>query len=408
MMQLIFFERDYMRLFHSMGHLVGGTLLIAGTMIGVGMLGLPVATGPGGFFPSVVVYFLCWLFMLATGLLVVEICLHLPKDTNFLTMAERLLGPFGKALFWLVYLFLYVTVMIAHISGGASAFNVLIGETFSGPLATTVYTLLIIPVIYLGTKMVDRINMILISGVLLTYFAFVFFSFSHVDPGLLLYSNWSKAWIAFPVLFTAFTYQVIVPTLMTYMNRDAKKVRLSIFYGSLIALVVYLIWEYLILGIVPAEGVGSLAEAAVRGDTAVGPLSRVLNAPHLSQVGSLFAFFAMTTSFVPFALSFFDFLADGFKAKKKGGSRVMLLVAVFGAPLVISLFYPALFLTALRLAGGISCAFLFGLMPPVMAWIARYVQKAPAEYRQLPFGKPLLVCLMAFALFILGSELLGG
>ena len=33
-----------MRILHSMGHVLGGTLLIAGTTIGVGMLALPVAT----------------------------------------------------------------------------------------------------------------------------------------------------------------------------------------------------------------------------------------------------------------------------------------------------------------------------------------------------------------------------
>ena len=37
-----------MQLFRPMGHVLGGALLIAGTTIGVGMLALPVATGPAG------------------------------------------------------------------------------------------------------------------------------------------------------------------------------------------------------------------------------------------------------------------------------------------------------------------------------------------------------------------------
>src|SRR6185436_969510 len=107
-----------MRIIHSLGHVVGGTLLVAGTTIGVGMLALPIATGPGGFLPSLVIYLICWLFMLATGLLLVEVNLSMPKETSFISMAERLFGPVGRMVFWAVYLFLFLTVMIAHVAGG--------------------------------------------------------------------------------------------------------------------------------------------------------------------------------------------------------------------------------------------------------------------------------------------------
>src|SRR5271170_7839028 len=112
-----------MHLFKSLGHIFGGTLLISGTMIGVGMLALPVATGDGGFIPAALIYLLCWLFMLCTGLLLLEVCTWMPKDSNLITMANRLLGPIGKNICWVVYLFLFVTVMIAHVVGGGSVVN---------------------------------------------------------------------------------------------------------------------------------------------------------------------------------------------------------------------------------------------------------------------------------------------
>ena len=92
------------------------------------------------------------------------------------------------------------------------------------------------------------------AGIAITYFLFIAVSYKHVDPSLLTRSDWSKAWLALPVLFTAFTFQVIIPTLMTYMDRNVKKVRLSIILGTSIPLIVYLVWEFLILGIVPAVG----------------------------------------------------------------------------------------------------------------------------------------------------------
>jgi tyrosine-specific transport protein len=190
------------------------------------------------------------------------------------------------------------------------------------------------------------------------------------------------------------------------MQRDAKKVRLAVIFGSAIPLVVYLIWELLILGIVPIEGPHGLLEAATSGQNAVGPLRYFVQNPIIFEIGRYFAFFALTTSFIPLALSFFDFLADGFRWKKTGLHKMALCLLVFGLPLFIAIQYPQIFLVALGYAGGISCAFLFGLMPPLMVWVGRYVQRLPHGSKQLPGGKPLLLLLMAFATMILTFQIL--
>jgi len=384
-----------------MGHVVGGTLLIAGTTIGVGMLALPVATGPGGFVPSMLIYLVCWAFMLCTGLLLLEVSLWMPKDTSFISMAERILGPIGRNIFWVVYLFLFATVMIAHAAGGGSVLLDITGWNIPNWAAVLIYTSAVAPVVYLGARSVDRLNMFLISGVVISYLAFIGVSFRHVNIELLTYSNWGKAWFALPILFTAFTYQVIIPTLMTYMERNVKKIRLAIFLGSSIPLFIYLLWEFVILGIIPQEG---LIEAGKQGQNAIGPLKLLI--PQVFQIGRYFAFFALTTSFIPLALSFFDFLADGLKWDKKGSRRIALCGVVFGIPMLIAILYPNIFLVALGYAGGISCAFLFGLMPPVLAWVGRYIKRYPQDKPQLPGGKAALVFLMIFALLILAAEVI--
>lgn len=390
-----------MRIIHSLGHVVGGTLLIAGTTIGVGMLALPVATGPGGFIPSAIIYLVCWAFMLCTGLLLVEVSLWMPKDTSFISMADKILGPAGRAVFWIFYLFLFITVMIAHAAGGGSVLLDITGWNLPGWLSVVIYSSAIVPIVYLGTHTVDRINMCLISGVVICYIAFLAVSLGKVDFTLLSYSHWGKAWLALPILFTAFTYQVIIPTLMTYMERNVKKIRLAIFFGTSLPLVIYLIWQFVILGIIPVD---MLVVAGQQGQNAIGPLKDLV--PQVFWIGKYFAFFAMTTSFVPLALSFFDFLADGLKWRKKGPRRVLLCAAVFGIPVLIAILYPHIFLIALGYAGGISCAFLFGLMPPVLAWVGRYIKRYPHSHPQVWGGKPFLVCLMAFAILILIGEIL--
>ena len=75
-------------------------------------------------------------------------------------------------------------------------------------------------------------------------------------------------------------------------------------------------------------------------------------------------------------------------------------------PLIFALIYPHIFLIALGYAGGISCALLFGLMPPLIVWIGRYIKHYPVGTRQLPGGKPLLAILMVFAFLILAGQVL--
>jgi len=394
-----------MKIFHSLGHVIGGTLLIAGTTIGVGMLALPVATGPGGLLPTAIVYFACWVFMLCTGLLLVEVSLWMPKNTSFISMADRLLGPMGRIVFWLVYLFLFVTVMIAHIAGGGEVVRDFVGYEVPHLVTTIVYTVFFVPIVYLGAYSVDRLNLILISGVAICYLGFIALAAPSVQASYLSYVNWPKAWMSLPILFTAFTYQVIIPTLVNYMQRDARKIRLAVIFGSLIPLVVYLLWDVIILGIIPVEGANGLLEAAKLGQNAVAPLAHVVQDGRIYMVGKYFAFFALTTSFVPLSLSFFDFLADGLKWKKDGIHKVGLCFLVFGIPLVIALKFPNIFLVALGYAGGISCALLFGFMPPLMAWVGRYKEKFPRKGYRLPGGKALLGILMVIAILILVSEL---
>lgn len=392
-----------MHIFRSMGHVLGGALLIAGTTIGVGMLALPVATGESGFIPSIVVYLLCWAFMLSTGLLLLEVCTWMPKDSNLITMAHRLLGPIGKNICWVVYLFLFVTVMIAHVVGGGAVLTQMIGSNLPDSVAMIIYVLIFSPIVYLGTKWVDRLNMTLMVGVVTSYLLFIGVSYSHVDVQLLKHAHWSKAWMALPVLFTAFTFQVIIPTLMTYMNRNVKKVRLAIFLGTSIPLVVYVIWEVLILGIVPVDGPYGLSVAAQKGWNAVMPLKELIGSPIVFSIGKYFAFFTMTTSYIALALAYLDFLADGLKVKKKGFRKILLCLAIFVPPLFVATTYPHIFITALSYAGGFSCAILFGLFPPIMAWVGRYIKKY--DYQpQVRGGKPLLLFLIFFILLELTIE----
>ena len=263
------------------------------------------------------------------------------------------------------------------------------------------------PIVYLGTLWVDRLNLLLMAGIIITYLLFIFISFPHVQLDFLKRAHWSKAGWALPVVFSAFGYQSLIPTLMSYMNRNVKKVRLAIICGTSIPLLIYVIWEWLILGIVPLEGPNGLQETLIKGQNAVYPLKEFVG-PSLLSIGQAFALFAMTTSYIGISIAFVDFLADGLKInKKKGLNKLGLCMLVFLLPTLISIFDPSIFITALHYAGGLGVALLLGGMPILMVWAGRYRQKRSLEDQQLPGGRILLSVLMVFIVLEVGITLFG-
>ena len=92
---------------------ISGTFLIAGTMIGAGMLGLPLVTGVAGFFPGILITLAVWFFMYCTGLLFLEVTLWMPDGSNVLSISGRFFGKGGRLLSGGMFIFLYYCLMIA-------------------------------------------------------------------------------------------------------------------------------------------------------------------------------------------------------------------------------------------------------------------------------------------------------
>jgi tyrosine-specific transport protein len=384
-------------------HFLGGVLLIAGTSIGVGMLALPVVTVEGGFVPALFVYIVCWLFMVAFARLILEACTWMPKDANLITISRNLLGAKGAAACWILYLFLFYCLLTAHIAAGGNAVLELSNHSLSNWLSILIYVFAFAPVVYLGTRAVDRLNTFLMAGVALTYILFIFTAAPHIDFQLLKHHDIVKIWPALSVILTAFGFQNLVPTIYSYMERDHKMVRKAIWIGTSIPLVLYVIWELLVIGIVPLD---ELNAARIAGQSAIEPLQTALQSNALGKIAQGFAFFAMTTSFVGIAIAFFDFWADGLKWKKTGPKHLILVSLVFAIPLILVFVDPTIFITALTYAGGIGMILLFGLLPVLFVWSGRYFHKHGLSHQFVPGGKFALVGLFLFSVLILLNQLL--
>jgi len=378
--------------------LLGGILLVSGTTIGAGMLAIPVVTSFGGFFPSFALLFFCWLFFFLTAWLVLDVNLACPGDVNLISMVGRWLGPLGKAICWVSYLLLLYSLTAAYIAGSAPLFLSWLwfatGWNLPGWAGPFPLFALFGTFVYLGTRSVDWVNRILMLVMILAYLSLVSFLPAHIQPTHLSHMDGSAIWIAVPVLFTSYGFHIIIPTLTTYLDHDKKKLRLTIFLGSLSALVFYAVWEFLVLGSVPLEG---LVDAWRHGETGAYAVSTVVLSPWIGTAAKTFSFFAIITSFLGVSLSLSDFLADGLKMKKMTWGREFACLLTFFPPLLFVYSYPNGFILALQYAG-VFVAIVLCLLPALMAW------KLPA-YRTLA-RRALLVSVILLSLFAIGLGIL--
>lgn len=382
-----------------------GALLVGGTAIGAGMLGLPVATAEGGLIPSWVAYLICYVFSMATGLLFVEIGLWLPPKANIVTMATRILGRFGKIAAWGLYIFLFYCLTIAYVSGGGRLIKEFLGGDCPYYLAVLLFTLFFGFFVYLGTKVAGRLNGVLVGGLIIAYLGFIYLGSMKLDFSAFERFGWKAAMFGLPVIFTSFSYQGTIPSLLEYLGRSPQKMRKAIVIGTSIPFVAYVFWDLVIKGIVPVMGEHGLLAAKAAGLSAVTPLQYYISGSRVYMLGNFFAFFALTTSFIGVTLGLIDFLSDSLKLSGKKTTRFLLCSIVFIPAIAISLVNPSIFLQALGYAGGFGCALLLGLLPIVMTWVGRYKLGYSSVYTQLKGGKPVLLLLAIFVIFEVGVEL---
>ncbi|MES2141753.1 MAG: aromatic amino acid transport family protein [Pseudomonadota bacterium] len=388
---------------------IGGILLIIGTSIGGGMLALPIATAQLGFINAIIALILCWAVMTASALLILEVNLWHSINSNLISMAKTTLGLFGQIIAWISYLLLLYALLAAYVAGGGDFLqNFLIG--FHINLANTpsafLFTGLLSIIVYKGIHSVDYVNRGLMFSKITAYILLVLCIFPFVSINSLLTSaelHYFPAIISsITVVITSFGFAIIVPSLRSYFENDEKNLRKAILIGSLIPLVCYMLWELVIMGVIPAQGDLSLmamTHSSHSTSDLLNSLNHLLHKPIINFLAKAFTAICLATSFLGVSLSLFDFLSDGLNIKKTSLNKVMLYVITFLPPLIIANHFPNVFIQALSYAG-VLCVILLILLPVMMAWSGRYIKKCATGY-QVRGGKYLLISLLSIAIMLI-------
>ena len=380
------------------GSILGASLLFAGTAVGAGMIALPAETATAGYLPSIFGLFLCWIFTYITSLVTLEASwlastsiMSSSKQNNkggsgFLSIARTSLGLPGEILTASLFWFLLTAIIVAYVSEGGqlvSQFAQEIAPTKVPPaIGSLIFASFFIVLATYGTSKVDAINRVFVLGLVATFIGLTGLGLPMVNTSNLIeHNDWTNVYpsvISIGIL--SFGAQNVVPSLFQYLNYDTIKTRQAILLGSLLPLLLYMIWEAVFLGVIDvsnADDGPSMDIVSVLGE---------VGGPIVTDLVEAFSLCAICSSMAGASVSLVDFFQDAISTLAKSKSsveskesqlseedtltgisktRIVAAALALGPPVILAYSFPDVFLIALKEAGLLGGVSLYGIIPAV-------------------------------------------
>lgn len=340
---------------------LGAIFIVAGTSIGGGMIAMPIASASIGFKYSIFIMMAIWAFMFLTSLIALEINLHFKKGVSVSYASAKYLGKIGTLISAGSLALLFYALLAAYMSGGAS----ILSQTFflkeHNSFIITALCIVFGGVICARAKAVDIVNRILVLLMIALFILLVLNLFPHIQLPLLAHTPSPSSMelsLVIPLFFTSFGFHGSIPTIVNYVGPNRAKLRLIFLIGSLIPLLVYIIWESVSLGVLSSDQLSNIQNA---GDLTL-LMSGIIKWPHFPLIVQGFSFLAIFTSFLGVGIGLFDFIEENIKSP----SKTLIGFLTFAPPLAFSLFYPEAFITALCYAA-IALSILAVIIPSLVA-----------------------------------------
>lgn len=211
-----------------MNKTLGSTLITSGTMIGAGMLAMPLTSAGIGFTFTVVLLVLLWILLTYSALLFVEVYQTAEHDAGIGTLAAQYFGRPGRIVATSVLMIFLYALLSAYVTGGGAILASTLPD-FATPdlkmkgsiLAFTIFFGIFVAI---GTSFVDALNRFLFIAMIAALFIVLGLMIPEIKIDNLMAMPIDKALLisASPVFFTAFGFHGSIPCLNKYLEGDVK------------------------------------------------------------------------------------------------------------------------------------------------------------------------------------------
>ncbi len=338
--------------------------MIAGTAIGAGMIALPMTLAKLGTIATLGLISVTWMIVYYSALLGTELTIRRGESLTLSEIARRISGRGAEMIAIGCIMTLSYALLAAYLYGGSSIthtlFKVTVEQEVPLPLILKMAAALLCLFLTLGIKWIDYINRLLfftLIGLLIGTIGGLGVDLEiKTLPSMTTTLVEMKTWtVAIPVIFTSFGFQMMIPAISGYLNRDAIQIRRAFFWGSLIPVVVYLTWTMTTLGTLTTKA-PALFDEIIATNVEVGDfvqmVSKAASWSHLQLLVWGVSFFAIVTSALGVALGLVDIwqkLLPG--STYRCWQRLGAALITVAPPFAIALLTPGAFIKALGFAG---------------------------------------------------------
>ncbi len=345
------------------------SLMVTGNLLGAGILALPVNLGPAGMIPAAIGITAVWALMLYSSFVLADQKELICGDTGGLpSFFGFKLGPTAKWIAVVADLIVLYGVLTAYLTGTTTILMGLFDIPLPLSAVCMLYFVVVAGLTSFGVSVLRTCNAGILIAMGVTFLMLIAMTASHVEPARALPMRWEFLPAAMPVVLTAFLYHNLIPTVCRELNNDRRAIRLTMFIGSAIGLCMNLLWTVTVFCALPFNEPKDLSilNAFDLDLPATIPLSRMLGSKLFTNIGLVFAVLSMTAAFMANGQALRDFLLDLTHTCFKSRNKVLIWVLSFVPPLVVSVFYPGIFLTAMNVVGGIGVCVIFGVLPSLL------------------------------------------
>lgn len=335
---------------------LGSILIIAGSCIGGGMLAMPIIAAGVGFIAIVSLLILIWITMCGSALLMVRIYKFNKPTDGFNTLTQKYLGTFGNRIAGFSLLFLIYGLTAAYMSGGGSIlanfFKTIFKVSLDAHWAVLLFSVVFGGIVSISTRWIDVTTRVLfiIKLVFLTLLIFAFIPFIESDNLLNLPLEKGLVITSIPIIFTSFGFHGSIPSIVRYLGGDQRKIRLAFIWGSLLPLIIYLLWQFAVLGSLEQHTFLVFLQNNSGLDGLIDSIREMTHNPKINLFFNIFAATALGTSFLGVSVGLLDYYKDLLKQDSAIRIQIKSSLLTFVPPLLFALFYPKGFLVALSYA----------------------------------------------------------
>ncbi|MFZ6036098.1 MAG: aromatic amino acid transport family protein [Patescibacteria group bacterium] len=337
-----------------------------GTIMGVGLFGLPYVAAQAGFGLVVLYLLLGGAIALMVNRMFASVAVHTQGHHRLPGYAAQYLGSWGKPSAFLVQILgLYGALLGYLIVGGQFLAGLLGGSVI---LYTFIFFIFGALIIWRGTSSIGPVELIL----LFIFFAIIILLFvsgaSHINHDNFKVIDWTHFFVPYGVVLFSLWGASIIPEIREQLQGDFKKIGRVIVWGLIICAAVYLAFTYLILGVSGSETTSD----------AISGLQRVLGT-NVLKIGYIFGLITTFTSFITLGLTiqklfWYDYRIPKFRSW---------MLAVF-VPLVVFVLGLQDFISVIGMTGAITLG-LDGVLVTLIFLQLKKRQQSPrlSSYRLL-------------------------